>query len=195
MTKNQIEFWKHQEQKRANAANEAETARANREREAHNVRLLEESRWVNRANLSETGRHNMETERQARSDLLERTRSNLASEGNTAQRNAVEFAKVTEQARTNIANESLKHAANVIAGRQADTAQFSAEDISNYRSGQLGIGITQTKLDQQRLDEQKRANQASEALRSLEIGARTGTEVLGTLGSFFGRVISGRRGR
>ena len=83
MTHNQIEYWKLQEEKRSNIANETENARHNKAYE------------------SEVSRHNVATETLQLGSLNETIRSNKAREGLTAAANA-------EIARHNVASENLQ---------------------------------------------------------------------------------------
>lgn len=83
MTHNQIDYWKLQEEKRSNIANETENARHNKAYE------------------SEVSRHNIATETLQLGSLNETIRSNKAREGLTAAANA-------EIARHNVASENLQ---------------------------------------------------------------------------------------
>lgn len=181
MTKNQIDYWNLQESKRANLARESETAKHNREVEKQGRDTIIETVTHNRNSERETAGHNRATEAQSSLDLLERSRSNRANEALTAQRNVNESNRLIETTRSNLANEAIgrSNASSNLVG--ANTKRIEAAN----NTGNLIVR-------QRAQNETERANRASEALRSEEIGAKTATDVLGTLGNFFGRII-GRR--
>lgn len=108
MTQNQINYWKYKEDQRANKIKEAETERHNR--------ATESAEW---GKINESKRHNVASENNelfsnvtqrshyARQDqislnqLSETQRHNMTAENN-------ELARITEIARSNVANEDLR---------------------------------------------------------------------------------------
>lgn len=171
MTSNQIKFWELRERERSNRANETETARSNRAREA-----------LTSFSNTEQLRHNMQTESQAASDLLERSRSNRVNED--LQRQQVSNALLTlhENVRHNQAQEVIGRSqatGTLLRGRASVTsAQNAAVDAITRQRAQA---------------EDARHNQAQEAIGWASTAAKTGTDILGTLGNLVGRVI-GRGG-
>lgn len=142
MTKNQIEYWKYVEQRRANLAGEAEAARSNIARESE----------TNRANLEkerETRRSNQANELLANLSYQESKRSNMAREAETSRSNQ---AKEEEAKRSNLANEELKRQANQI----------------NLLSTNEAIRANQERerLERDKLSESLRANKANEYLKA-----------------------------
>lgn len=87
MTRNQIEYWNLQENKRHNLVSEGETGR-------HNV-----------VTEGETGRHNVTTEAIDIGKLGETTRHNIASEGLEGAKINLGYAELGESTRHNIATE------------------------------------------------------------------------------------------
>lgn len=186
MTRNQIDFWKLQESKRSNLANESEARRHNVETEQHNVRVLGETQRHNVAGESETSRHNLQTEAYQANDLLERSRSNRAQEEIARERNTISNMQLLETARSNRANETI--------GRSnASSNLINAATNRDYRQAAVNQGMTDVLTRQLSQQETARHNQAQESIDWARTGATTATNVLGTLGNFFGRVI-GRRG-
>lgn len=120
MTRNQILYQQNVETKRANVARETETNRSNVVNERENERS-------HRAVEAETARHNQayeqETQRSNLAKELENNRHNVTTE-------TLQYQANTEQARSNRANEALKHEANVVANnssiRSADAQIKSA---------------------------------------------------------------------
>lgn len=132
MTKNQIEYHKLQEMRRANQENERLTA----ERDAAQRRLGLDT-------LQETARHNAQVELQARDNLAEQYRNNvaqlqeiqrshLASEGLTQQTIDNEYRKVAETGRHNLATEALTDYATAV-------SKLAAELGADSRLGAAGI--------------------------------------------------------
>lgn len=141
MTKNQIEYAKLLETRRANQANEAivsqrdarshavalqqlgETSQHNRATEAQQQLSLDELARANRAKEAETYRANVARER-------ENTRSNVAREQETARANlaneALTGTKLTETERTNKANEAIR------IGEAATKAADVAEKVRSH---------------------------------------------------------------
>lgn len=189
MTRNQIEYWKLQESKRSNLTNEAETQRHNRvgesETNRHNVVSENETSRHNVASEGETFRHNTATEAYQANDLLEKSRSNRAQEAISQERNDIARAQLLESSRSNRAQEQI--------GRSNATSNLiNAQSQKNYRQTSSGIAAVEARTRQQQLAETKRHNAAQESIDWAKTGATTATNVLGSLSSFFGRVI-GRR--
>lgn len=109
MTRNQIDYQKMVEEKRANQARERETNRANLAKEAEDLRSHQASERLTQDQNVETNRANLareaETNRSNLAKELETNRSNLAKEGETH--------------RSNVANENI--ARNRIATESADS--------------------------------------------------------------------------
>lgn len=170
MTTNQIRYWELQEKKRSNQASERELARSHLASEA-----------LTSAANAEILRHNVNVEAQAANDLLECARSNRATETLTARNIASSEARNAETRRANVANEVI--------GRQKATT-----DLINARTqqGQLGLKTVDTRTRQRELDETIRSNMQNETLRAQEIGARTASGIIGTIGSLAGRIITRR---
>lgn len=184
MTRNQIEFLKHLETKRANQATETEAKRANLERERQGV-----------ISLDETSRHNLATEQHNANVLLENTRHNQVTEAEFARHNqATELltsAQLSETKRANLAREELTFQANTETKRanrarereteRANRAieQWRADSLDetyrhNRQSEKLqSQSVTETRranlareeISYSQLGEQRRANQAQEQLR------------------------------
>lgn len=132
MTKNQIEYQKLLELKRANLANEQITTA--RDAAARKLGL---------DTLQETARHNQQVELQARDNLAEQYRNNLAqlqeaqrahlaSEGLTQQSVDNEYRRNAETGRHNLANESLTEYATLV-------SKLGAELGADSRLGAAGI--------------------------------------------------------
>lgn len=116
MTHNQIEYWKLQEQKRSNLANESETNRSNVARESENYRH-------NTATEAETYRHNTVGEAQVWSAQAESKRHNLVTESQT-------WSSQAEAKRHNLASENLTaEGLDVQRQRNADLAWKEATDV------------------------------------------------------------------
>lgn len=101
MTHNQIEYWKLEESKRSNRANETENKR-------HNVASEGETYRHNYATEGETNRHNTTTELIDMSKYYESVRSNRANEALTSERNSIERGKLAETIRSNQASEAVR---------------------------------------------------------------------------------------
>lgn len=147
MTRNQIEFWKNEEQKRSNRAQEGETARhnvvteqetrrhnvttegeterSNRAREGIDLSKLAETSRHNKVTEGETTRHNVATENLDLSKLAETTRHNRQTEYLTG-------ADIGERARHNMASEALS-------GRQIDVALANLDELSTHNRSTEGI--------------------------------------------------------
>lgn len=170
MTKNQIEYNKLLETKRANQASEraklseiAETGRHNLAGEQIQRASLDETSRANRAReawqsdtLAETMRSNQERESLARAQHSELQRSNRASEdirrqqnvetqrSNLARENETHrsnLAKETETQRANIAREQEEHRSNV--ERERETAEHNdrTEAIDIGRAGTYAADV------------------------------------------------------
>lgn len=141
MTRNEIEYWKHQEQKRANEALEYhnsvvrqnqqlanwEIQRANKAREAeqhrYNSIVAEQNARLygyQMASLSETARSNRAREAQAYRDLAELNRTHRANESISTAQNAMNFILGTKQAH------------NAAVQAKAASSNASANKFSSY---------------------------------------------------------------
>lgn len=101
MTHNQIEYWKLEESKRSNRANETENKR-------HNVASEGETYRHNYATEGETNRHNTTTELIDMSKYYESVRSNRANEALIGEKNDIERGKLAETVRSNKATEAVR---------------------------------------------------------------------------------------
>lgn len=149
MTHNQIEYWKLQEQKRSNAANERENARhnvasevetnrSNLAKETISAGTLAEDMRHNRAGESETYRHNMANENEAtrsnKAREFETWRSNLAREIETQRSN---LAKESETNRSNVANEAIKSQSNRITSQHYLKSDAINSDLAELKKWEV----------------------------------------------------------
>lgn len=141
MTKNQIEYGKLLESKRANLAQEDLTRR--RDTATREAKLIE---------LSEAGRHNLAQERFQQGSLDEQSRHNTALEGLQSREVDLKNRTLTETQRANRAKEALQNQQNVEAKR------------SNLAKEQLGrIQATEThRSNLAKENETNRSNLAKE---------------------------------
>lgn len=138
MTRNQIEYWKLQEEKRSNRAGETETRRANLARET-------ESHRSNLANERENARSN-------------RARENLQREGNVI--NSLHLERQdAENERANRASEALRADSNAIERERITLGYTQAAANREVGMANAGVGYAQ-------VAESTRANMANEAERS-----------------------------
>lgn len=163
MTRNQIEYNKLLETKRANTRNEELTSRRDEaaiaaklselgEASRHNAALEQ----LQRMHENELLRHNAATEEATLIDLNERQRSNRAQE-TLGQRNLAEVsranrARETEATRSNLARE----------------AETNRSNVERERQGVISLE-EQQRSNLARETETHRANKAAEALRGTEI--------------------------
>lgn len=122
MTRNQIEYWKLQEDKRSNQARETETHRANFVNEG-----------LTRTGLAETGRHNRATEG-------EQHRTNVANELLKQQSVNTEKGKLAEQQRSNKAQEALASQRNTIqsqANKELARHNLAGELLTNKQLSEV----------------------------------------------------------
>lgn len=139
MTRNQIEYWKLQESKRSNAANERETARHNVATEGitqtHYERSDAESERHNRATegidisrLAEQSRHNRVTESQTDRQLDISERQTTETERHNRAGETISIAQLGETSRHNRASESLTGVdLNIRAGQLAETQRHNEQ--------------------------------------------------------------------
>lgn len=151
MTRNQIDYWKLQETKRANAENEAlgkatlaETNRANVAKETENYRSNTareaetrrhdiEGERVNWATLAESGRHNQRDEElKARANDVSRMQYVVSSRRQKADQTAAERSASAKQRELDLRQRELE--AN-IPNREADTA------LKGITKWEKGVGI------------------------------------------------------
>lgn len=165
MTKNQIEYLKLLETQRSNQAVEAETGRANRERERQGQISLDEQSRSNLANekikadtLIEQSRHNLATE-------SETNRANLARELETSLHNRntehVAMLNYSETARANRERERLTSEAQD-EQRRANLAR-EAENERSHRADE--------RIRTRQVTETERANKAFEDYRDRNLQA------------------------
>lgn len=147
MTRNQIEFWKNEEQKRSNRVQEGETAR-------HNVATETETNRHNVVTEGETERSNRAREGIDLSKLAETKRHNVATEGENYRHNTategLDLSKLAETARHNKQSESLtgysiseqarhNYATEGLTGRQIDVALANLDELSAHNRSTEGI--------------------------------------------------------
>lgn len=202
MTRNQIEYWNLQENKRNNVARLAEDNRhalvSENETAKHN--RASEIQAINE--LGETSRHNRATESAAINQMAEQHRHNVADEGIRSQTNTINQLSQQETARANRANEALKHQSNLLTGQQimanydvglkqatarqdaaqaalnnAKTNLYKYVDESNYRSEQrekMKAEVNKILADTSLTDAQR-----EKALKeALLVDARTASEII-----------------
>lgn len=158
MTQNQINYWKHKEESRANRAGERELNR-------HQVEVEKE-----------TNRHNLATEEAARqSNQIASTKSMLEHESRTG--------NLAETKRSNLVNEAIKSEGNRIASdnafsnrlnayanlQNADSNSMNAQTNAFSANELLRSNLANEALQTQRNEEQHRANVASENNQKLGI--------------------------
>lgn len=156
MTKNQIDYWRLQEEKRSHAATEGETKRSNLAKEAENYRS-------NLARETETHRANVVSEGIAFGNLSEATRSHMANEG-------IAQANLEETVRHQMATESETQRSN-LAKEMENYRHNSAVESETRRSNIVNEGINagylaeQTVYHQQQLahDKTSESNRHKEA--------------------------------
>lgn len=173
MTRNQLEYLKILESQRANKAREAEDVRSHQAQEAFNL-----------SSLSEIQRNNLERERQGRSQLAETARANQAREAlnfqqhletvrsNTARENEtqrhnleserISFSQLAETSRANRAQESIARE------RNAETKRSNLEKESQGRQSLAETeryNTAQISARQSELAEKQRAAKADEAIK------------------------------
>lgn len=148
MTKNQIDYWSLQENKRHNLEQEA----------------------LGRGTLDESKRHNLQTEGQAVNELTERHRHNLVGEsvdiGNLQESQRHNRSVEQETNRHNVTVENETHRSNVANETETNRHNVATEHETNRHN------VVTEGIDLSRLDEQTRHNKASE---SLDLGKLTET--------------------
>lgn len=174
MTRNQLEYMSIQERERNNYRIWQENVRSNMARERENTRSNLENERLTSLSQIETERSNRERERLNRDVAAETSRSNRAREFETMRSNlANEQAKllslglqtqqVMEQARSNMANES-------IARRNSSTAQYNAVTSRKSLEESIRSNKAQEGLASVRNREATRSNMAKEYLSLLNYG-------------------------
>lgn len=127
MTKNQIDYWSLQEQKRANKAGEQETHRANIARETETSRANQAREAIDVSNLQESHRHNVQTEGVSVSNLQEQSRHNVATEEIQRLQQTVNQFAAQEQARANRAREAIQRGQLSVSQQEADSSKWYRE--------------------------------------------------------------------
>lgn len=180
MTTNQINYWNLQELKRANRQKELETAKHNREVErlqdvtssrTYNVGLgnLAETSRANKTKEQELNRHNIATEMlESRKRELEAYNAGISAynaetariDSATKQSEAATHAgTLAESIRTNQMHEQLEDARN----QETHRTNLARENIDRYRAAtNLGVSRTNLGVEQSKLEENVRHNQATE---------------------------------
>lgn len=168
MTRNQIEFHKMMETRRANRATEEITR--TRDERAHTVALGQlselsrhnfESEKLTQRSLDETSRHNLETESHARSVLAEQQRHSMAVEAETYRSNV---AHEIELNRSNLAKEAETHRSNVAREGETKRSNLAAEALrSQELAEQARYHTASINLGYANLAETSRSNKTKEA--------------------------------
>lgn len=161
MTKNQIDYWNMQRQKRA----DAEQARANRAKELENIRsnlaneAIQRDRVRNDLTVAQ-GNQSIE-----RTKVAEQQRSNISREIETRRSNQASEMTRNREAMTNLmaVNESRRsHMANENIGLTNALANtLTAYDRQRQTSNTYGLGLLSNKLGMANLSEQRRINTAN----------------------------------
>lgn len=190
MTRNQLAYWELVEKKRSNAAVEKETNRSNIAREVetnrHNLATEQETYRSNTVREKETERSNRANELLRDKQFLEQQRMNNLNYN-------LDLFRAQEQARSNLANEKLQMARNVISSAQmlSDSARVTEANRHNVETERFNLlQLSQkTRYDtimanqsQQKIDEEMRSNLESENLRNTEIMLTYGRSVAATKG-------------
>lgn len=160
MTKNQIEYWNLQENKRANLARELETNRANRAREGIDSSYYQGQLQLRSQELGETRRSNLSRE-------AELYRSNVAREMETHRSNVVGEGELH---RHNLATEMSAARQADAALSQAGAAWMRAQNEATYQSRIAGVQEGQ-------LVELNRHNRELESWQGVETMAKSNLNV------------------
>lgn len=167
MTKNQLEYWRNEETKRANRATESEEKRHNLAMEGHNARSLIESGRHNRVTEAETGRSNRANEYLksqsntiALNQLGENRRHNMATETN-------DLLKIEQQRYAT--DEQRRH------NQQSEKIDSVRNDINReYNRDTIRLGNKQA-------DEAKRHNQTSEWITGIHAAGDITNDLFGNI--------------
>lgn len=185
MTRNQIAYVTHLEQRRANQAQEqltrqrdattrelgfanlSETSRHNTAVEQHNVALLEETSRANRAREEEARRANIAAESETRRANLAREAYNLQFLGETIRANQERETQnrfaLFEQQRSNLIRESETLRSNL--AREAEISRANrAQEAERNRAA-----LEQEQLERMRQAEAARHNRAAEAVSKANV--------------------------
>lgn len=177
MTKNQIEYQKLVETKRANQAQETITRM--RDANTHSVAVgqLNEAIRHNyategqeRQKLYEMTRHNEATEQVALMSAQETARHNAAAEALQGQQITLGYQQLSETSRHNYAMENETNRHNVAVENESARAnlaretidRFNVDSLDRYRSSQIGLGYSE-------LNEKRRSNMVYENLDSQRV--------------------------
>lgn len=214
MTKNQIEYWKLQEQKRANSAMELENVRSNMARE-------HETERANRANEAQTKVRDANTFAINYAANQEKQRSNMAQEALTMAYNDRYFANLAdrlqhdrnvlqETTRSNKARESETRRSNIAMENELQRSHRASEGLQaeaqaeTIRSHYVNEDVAQQSTNISKLNamnasrtadinkeavvETQRHNKKSESIS-------TWSMVLGTVGQIGGAAVRGALAR
>lgn len=143
MTRNQIEYWNLQENKRHNVTTEAETGRHNLATEQETGRHNRATEGIDLGKLNESIRHNKMTENISLSSLAETQRHNIATEGLTGMNINLGYSQLAEAQRHNTAVESLtadrNQAQNAVDNARARLTNTQAAWEDYLNSGKLHV--------------------------------------------------------
>lgn len=175
LTKNQIEYQKLVETKRANQVNEAQTRWRDYHTNAVAVGGLNETirhnyatEGLDRSKAVEAARHNAATEEIQLFVAQEGKRHNLEGERLQGEQITLGYSQLQESQRHNTAVESETYRHNLsvenetLRANQAREAlnRYEAQELAKYHSQQIGLGYSQ-------LSETTRSNQARESLNTM----------------------------
>lgn len=173
MTKNQIEYAKLLETRRSNVVNESLTAQRNALTQSAN----DETKRANVAKEGLTAKQIAEAERSARAKEAETSRHNIVTEGIQQQDAFTRLQQAREQARANLASESLRREA------QSETARSNL--VNEALGARRQVEVERSNLATE--SETKRHNEATELVNVLRNLASSGfpgvaTTIAGLLG-------------
>lgn len=157
MTRNQLEYMRMQEDKRANLARETETKRSNMAVEGLTAWRDQNTIALRDRELAETARANLERESQGRQSLM----INLGQLEETKRAN---LAREAETNRTNLAHEAIGRTQAGAAWMQAEASRTNALTRINELSSLNAFRQEQLKDADATRMEQQRHNQAMESI-------------------------------
>lgn len=180
MTRNQIDYWKHMEDKRHNVSTESETNR-------HNVA----TEGIDLGKLQETSRHNQTTELIDMGKLNETTRHNKVTESQGGVDLSIKAGQLAEQQRHNTVSEAVdKYQAQTSAGRaeyqnsldqaRADLARvegllnMNRSDLTQAQIREIEAKIKQW---QQQIALEQQQLITNSAIRGTEAGTKVSSEI------------------
>lgn len=159
MTRNQIDYAKLLESRRASMEIEELTRRRDETNRELGFRAAEETERANRErelfnreSLSETTRHNLASESQAALSLHESTRHNTELETLNAAQNYLRSLELAENQRSNVSREAETNRHNIASEIEARRAAISREtethraNVASENLGYANVGVRQSEL-------------------------------------------------